>query len=308
MSDTAAAAADGEATLIDGKAFSAKLREGVAGQVETIKAQHGITPGLAVVIVGDNEASHVYVRSKAKKTNEVGMESFQHVLPTDTSEADLLDLVRQLNTDDRVNGILVQLPLPDHMNADKVINTIDPEKDVDGFHVVNAGRLATGQRDKALVPCTPYGCLMLAKDRLGSLSGKHAVVLGRSNIVGKPMAQLLLSENCTVTIAHSRTKDIPATCREADILVAAVGKPKMVQGDWIKPGATVIDVGINRLPPETPDQKGKLVGDVDFDSAHEVAGAITPVPGGVGPMTIAVLLANTVTAACRQHGIAEPAR
>jgi methylenetetrahydrofolate dehydrogenase (NADP+)/methenyltetrahydrofolate cyclohydrolase len=307
MSESAAPAG-GEAILIDGKAFSAKLRDGVAGQVATLKEQHGLTPGLAVVLVGDNEASQVYVRSKGKKTVEVGMESFQHVLPTDAPESELLDLVDQLNKDDRVHGILVQLPLPDHMDADKVINAIDPAKDVDGFHVVNAGRLATGQRDRALVPCTPYGCLMLAKDQLGDLSGKHAVVVGRSNIVGKPMAQLLLLENCTVTIAHSRTKDIAATCREADILIAAVGRPKMIKGDWVKPGATVIDVGINRLPPEEEGGKGKLVGDVDFDTARTVAGAITPVPGGVGPMTIAVLLANTVTAACRQAGVAEPAR
>jgi methylenetetrahydrofolate dehydrogenase (NADP+)/methenyltetrahydrofolate cyclohydrolase len=308
MTDTASAETGSGATLIDGKSFAANLREGVGRQVAALQAEHDLTPGLAVVIVGDNEASHVYVRSKAKKTVEAGMESFQHVLPAETSEADLLDLVAQLNNDDRVHGILVQLPLPDHMDADKVINRIDPAKDVDGFHVVNAGRLATGQRHKALVPCTPLGCLMLIQHHLGDLSGQHAVILGRSNIVGKPMSQLLLSENCTTTVAHSRTRDLPAMCRQGDILVAAVGRERMVTADWIKPGATVIDVGINRLPPEEPGAKGKLVGDVDFDDAQRVAGAITPVPGGVGPMTIAVLLANTVTAACRQAGVAEPSR
>ena len=308
MTDTATAATESGATLIDGKSFAADLRAGVGRQVAALKAEHNLTPGLAVVVVGDNEASHVYVRSKAKKTVEAGMESFQHVLPTETSEAELLDLVQRLNDDARVHGILVQLPLPEHMDADKVINSIDPAKDVDGFHVVNAGRLATGQRHTALVPCTPMGCLMLIKNQLGDLSGQHAVVLGRSNIVGKPMSHLLLSENCTTTVAHSRTRDLPAMCRQADILVAAVGKERMIKADWIKPGATVIDVGINRLPPEEPGAKGKLVGDVDFDDAQRVAGAITPVPGGVGPMTIAVLLANTVTAACRQAGVAEPAR
>lgn len=294
------------AQIIDGKAFAAQIREKVAAHVAHLKDQHGMTPGLAVVLVGEDPASQVYVRSKGKQTTETGMNSYEHKLDADTPEADLLALVETLNTDPAVHGILVQLPLPGHIDAAKVLDAINPDKDVDGFHISNVGRLATGQ--KAMVPCTPLGSLMMLRGHHGSLSGLDAVVVGRSNIVGKPMAQLLLSENCTVTIAHSRTKDIPATCREADILVAAVGKPKMVQGDWIKPGATVIDVGINRLPPETPDQKGKLVGDVDFDSAHEVAGAITPVPGGVGPMTIAVLLANTVTAACRQHGIAEPAR
>ena len=303
-----AAAADQTAAIIDGKDYAARLRGGIGTQVATLKAAHGVTPGLAVVLVGDDAASQVYVRSKAKKTVELGMESFQHVLPTSTSEQELLDLVRQLNADDRVHGILVQLPLPDHLDADKVIETIDPAKDVDGFHVVNAGRLATGQRARALVPCTPLGCLMLARHQLGDLSGQHAVVLGRSNIVGKPMAQLLLGENCTITVAHSRTRDLPAVCREADILVAAVGRPEMVRGDWIKPGATVIDVGINRLAPESPEAKGRLIGDVNFAEASRVAGAITPVPGGVGPMTIAVLLANTVTAACRQAGVAEPAR
>jgi len=308
MSQASASHAGGTAALIDGKAFAETLREGVGRQVAALKERHGLTPGLAVVLVGDDPASQVYVRSKGKKTVEVGMESFQHVLPADTSEDELLDLVRQLNQDPRVHGILVQLPLPGHIDSARVIDTIDPAKDVDGFHVVNAGLLATGARDKALIPCTPYGCLMLLKDQLGNLGGQHAVVLGRSNIVGKPMAQLLLSENCTVTIAHSRTRDLPAVAREADILVAAVGRPEMVKGDWIKPDATVIDVGINRLEPETPGEKGRLVGDVDFESARDVAGAITPVPGGVGPMTIAVLLANTVTAASRQAGVEEPPR
>ena len=300
--------ASGEARRIDGKAFSERLRQGVAGQVAEIKSRHGLTPGLAVVIVGDDPASQVYVNSKAKKTVEVGMESFQHVLPADTEEAALLELVRQLNADKRVNGILVQLPLPAQIDSAKVLDAIDPDKDVDGFHVINAGRLATGDMKRALVPCTPHGCLMLLKDQLGDLSGLRAVVLGRSNIVGKPMAQLLLNESCTVTIAHSRTRDLPAECRRADIVIAAVGRPEMVRGDWIKPGASVIDVGINRLEPEQPGGKGRLVGDVNFAEASKVAGAITPVPGGVGPMTIAVLLANTVTAACRQAGVEEPVR
>jgi methylenetetrahydrofolate dehydrogenase (NADP+)/methenyltetrahydrofolate cyclohydrolase len=296
-----------QAARIDGKEFSQRVRDRVARQVAELKDRHGLTPGLAVVLVGDDQASQVYVDSKAKKTAEVGMESFQHLLPEHTSERELLDLVKQLNGDPRVHGILVQLPLPGHIDSEKVLDAIDPAKDVDGFHIVNAGLLATGQLDRALVPCTPRGCLMMLEDRLGDLSGLNAVVLGRSNIVGKPMAQLLLARNCTVTIAHSRTKDVAAVCRSADILVAAVGRPKMVKGDWVKPGATVIDVGINRLPPETEGAKGKLVGDVDFDQAVEVAGAITPVPGGVGPMTIAVLLANTVTAASRAAGVPEPA-
>ncbi len=298
-----------EATLIDGKASAAELREGVGRQVADLKAEHGLIPGLAVVMVGENEASQVYVRSKVKKTTELGMESFQHMLPAETPEQELVDLVERLNGDSRVHGILVQLPLPEHMDPERVINTIDPAKDVDGFHVVNAGRLATGQRARAMVPCTPLGCLMLVKSHLGAdLSGQHAVILGRSNIVGKPLAQLLLSENCTVTIAHSRTRDLPAMARQADILIAAVGRMHMVQADWVKPGATVIDVGINRLPPENPGERGKLVGDVDFEAVRGVAGGLTPVPGGVGPMTIACLLANTVTAACRQAGIPEPAR
>ena len=289
------------ATIIDGKAFAEKVRGQVAAHVARLKADHGITPGLAVVLVGEDPASQVYVRSKGKQTVEVGMASFEHKLPVDTAEADLVALVQRLNADPEVHGILVQLPLPAHLNSVLVINTIDPAKDVDGFHISNVGLLGTGQ--KAMVPCTPLGCLMQLRDQLGSLSGLTAVVVGRSNIVGKPMAQLLLGDSCTVTIAHSRTKDLPAVCRAADILVAAVGRPEMVTGDWVKPGATVIDVGINRIE---RDGKTKLVGDVDFASAAAVAGAITPVPGGVGPMTIACLLANTLTACCRANGLAEP--
>ncbi|MEL7215230.1 MAG: bifunctional methylenetetrahydrofolate dehydrogenase/methenyltetrahydrofolate cyclohydrolase FolD [Pseudomonadota bacterium] len=288
------------ATLIDGKAFAATVRTRVAEHVTRLKA-HGVTPGLAVVLVGEDPASQVYVRNKGKQTVEVGMASFEHKLDADTSEADLLALVHKLNADPSVHGILVQLPLPDHLDSDLVINSIDPAKDVDGFHISNVGLLATGQ--KSMVPCTPLGCLMMLRDHHGSLSGLNAVVLGRSNIVGKPMAQLLLKDSCTVTIAHSRTKDLADVCRGADILVAAVGRPEMVPGDWVKPGATVIDVGINRIE---RGGKNKLVGDVDFASAYQVAGAITPVPGGVGPMTIACLLANTVTAACRANGLDEP--
>jgi methylenetetrahydrofolate dehydrogenase (NADP+)/methenyltetrahydrofolate cyclohydrolase len=289
------------ATVIDGRAFAARVREKVAGHVARLKEENGLTPGLAVVLVGEDPASQVYVRSKGKQTVEVGMASFEHRLPADTSESDLLALVRRLNDDPAVHGILVQLPLPAHLDADLVINTIDPAKDVDGFHISNVGLLGTGQ--KAMVPCTPLGCLMLLSDHLGSLSGKSAVVIGRSNIVGKPMAQLLLGDNCTVTIAHSRTADLPAVVRRADIVVAAVGRPEMVKGDWIRPGATVIDVGINRV---NRDGKAVLVGDVDYASAAAVAGAITPVPGGCGPMTIACLLANTLTACCRSHGLPEP--
>ncbi|MEM7270573.1 MAG: bifunctional methylenetetrahydrofolate dehydrogenase/methenyltetrahydrofolate cyclohydrolase FolD [Pseudomonadota bacterium] len=293
------------ATIIDGKAFAATVREKVAGEVTKLKADHGITPGLAVVLVGEDPASQIYVRNKGKQTVEVGMNSYEHKLEADTSEADLLALIDQLNNDPAVHGILVQLPLPDHLNEDLVINSISPAKDADGFHVSNVGLLGTGQ--KAMVPCTPLGCLMLLRDHYGSLSGLNAVVVGRSNIVGKPMANLLLRDSCTVTIAHSRTKDIEAVCRQADIVVAAVGRPEMVTGDWIRPGATVIDVGINRVAaPEKGEGKMKLVGDVDFASAAEVAGAITPVPGGVGPMTIACLLANTLTACCRANGLAEP--
>ena len=289
------------ATLIDGKAFAARIRGQVADHVTRLKAEHGITPGLAVVLVGEDPASQVYVRSKGKQTVEAGMNSFEHKLLPTTSEAALLDLIARLNADPAVHGILVQLPLPKHLNEDLVINAIDPAKDVDGFHISNVGLLGTGQ--KSMVPCTPLGCLMMLRDHHGSLSGKNAVVIGRSNIVGKPMAQLLLGDSCTVTIAHSRTKDLPEVVRRADIVVAAVGRPEMVPGDWIKPGATVIDVGINRIE---RDGKNALVGDCDYDSCAAVAGAITPVPGGVGPMTIACLLANTLTAACRANGLPEP--
>lgn len=289
------------AKIIDGKAFAATIREKVAGHVARLKEEHGITPGLAVVLVGEDPASQVYVRSKGKQTVETGMNSFEHKLDADTSEADLLALIDKLNNDASVHGILVQLPLPKHLDEDLVINAISPEKDVDGFHISNVGLLGTGQ--KSMVPCTPLGSLMMLRDHHGSLSGMDAVVIGRSNIVGKPMAQLLLGDSCTVTIAHSRTKDLPEVVRRADIVVAAVGRPEMVPGDWIKEGATVIDVGINRIE---RDGKNVLVGDVDFASAKEVAGAITPVPGGVGPMTIACLLANTVTACCRANGLSEP--
>ena len=295
-----------QAKRIDGKAFAESLRGRVARKVAKLKEANGVTPGLAVVLVGEDPASQVYVRNKGKQTIECDMNSFEHKMSADTSEAEVLAKVEELNCDDRVHGILVQLPLPAHIDEAKVINTINPDKDVDGFHVINAGRLMTGQ--EAMVPCTPMGCLMLIKDTLGDdLSGKRAIVVGRSNIVGKPMAQLLLDANCTVTIAHSRTQDLPGECRRADIVVAAVGRAEMVKGDWIKPGACVIDVGINRIPaPEKGEGKTRLVGDVDFASAEGVAGSITPVPGGVGPMTIAVLLANTVTACCRSLGIDEP--
>ena len=290
------------AQIIDGKAFAAKLRAQVAEQVTTLKDAHGITPGLAVVLVGEDPASQVYVRSKGKLTVEVGMNSYEHKLDATTSQEDLLALIDKLNADPEVHGILVQLPLPAHLDSELVINSIDPAKDVDGFHISNVGLLGTGQ--KSMVPCTPLGCLMMLRDHHGSLSGMNAVVVGRSNIVGKPMAQLLLGDSCTVTIAHSRTKDLQEVCRRADILVAAVGRPEMVTGDWVKPGATVIDVGINRI--EGEQGKTKLVGDVAFESAAAVAGAITPVPGGVGPMTIACLLANTLTACARANGLPEP--
>jgi len=294
------------ATVIDGKAFAASLRDKVASHVAWLKETHGLTPGLAVVLVGEDPASQVYVRSKGKQTVAAGMASFEHRLDTDISEASLLALVERLNADPAVHGILVQLPLPDHIDSDLVINAIAPAKDVDGFHISNVGRLGTGQT--SMVPCTPLGCLMLLRDRHGSLSGLEAVVIGRSNIVGKPMAQLLLGENCTVTIAHSRTRDLASVVRRADIVVAAVGRPQMVPGAWIKPGATVIDVGVNRVDaPEKGPGKTRLVGDVDYESCAAVAGALTPVPGGVGPMTIACLLANTVTATCRAHGLPEPA-
>ena len=288
--------------IIDGKAFAAGLRERVADGVAAFVEQAGRKPGLAVVLVGEDPASSVYVRSKGKMTVAVGMDSYEFKRPATIGEEDLLDLIEELNQDERVDGILVQLPLPAHIDEAAVIAAIDPAKDVDGFHVVNAGRLATGQ--DSLVPCTPFGCLLLLQDHLGDLSGLNAVVVGRSNIVGKPMAQLLLGDSCTVTIAHSRTKNLPAVVRRADIVVAAVGRPEMVPGDWIKPGATVIDVGINRI--DKPEGGTRLVGDVDYASCAEVAGAITPVPGGVGPMTIACLLANTVTACCRIHGLVEP--
>jgi methylenetetrahydrofolate dehydrogenase (NADP+)/methenyltetrahydrofolate cyclohydrolase len=293
------------AEIIDGKDFAGRVRAQVAEHVGRLKAEHGITPGLAVVLVGEDPASQVYVRNKGKQTKESGMNSFETRFEADISEAELIAEVERLNADPNVHGILVQLPLPKHMNADVVINTIDPAKDVDGFHISNVGLLGTGQ--KAMVPCTPLGCLMLLRDRHGDLSGMNAVVLGRSNIVGKPMFNLLLRDSCTVTVAHSRTKDLPAVCRSADILVAAVGRPEMVTGDYVKPGATVIDVGINRIPaPEKGEGKTRIVGDCDFASCSEVAGAITPVPGGVGPMTIACLLANTLTACCRANGLPEP--
>ncbi|QJF50543.1 bifunctional methylenetetrahydrofolate dehydrogenase/methenyltetrahydrofolate cyclohydrolase FolD [Roseobacter ponti] len=293
------------AKIIDGKAFAARVRGLVKDHVTRLKEDHGITPGLAVVLVGEDPASQVYVRSKGRQTVEAGMKSVEHKLDADTSEEDLLKTVQQLNDDPEIHGILVQLPLPKHLNEDLVIGSIDPAKDVDGFHISNVGLLGTGQ--KSMVPCTPLGCLMMLRDHHGSISGMDAVVIGRSNIVGKPMAQLLLGDSCTVTIAHSRTKDLPDVVRRADIVVAAVGRPRMVPGDWIKPGATVIDVGINRLDaPEKGEGKTRLVGDVDYESCAAVAGAITPVPGGVGPMTIACLLANTVTACCRASGLPEP--
>jgi methylenetetrahydrofolate dehydrogenase (NADP+)/methenyltetrahydrofolate cyclohydrolase len=288
------------AAIIDGKAFAASLRAKVGELAAAFEAKAGRKAGLAVVLVGEDPASQVYVRSKGKQTVEAGMASFEHKLPAETSEADLLAVVEQLNTDPAVDGILVQLPLPSHMDEQKVIAAINPDQDVDGFHVISAGRLAVGQ--PGFVPCTPLGCLMLLKDRFGSLSGLDAVVIGRSNIVGKPMAQLLLAESCTVTIAHSRTKNLPEVVRRADIVVAAVGRPEMVKGNWIKPGATVIDVGINRVP-AAEEGKTRLVGDVDYAGAMDVAGAVTPVPGGVGPMTIAVLLRNALVAAYRNAGL-----
>lgn len=293
------------ATRIDGKAFAATIRAQVTDHVTRLKEEHGITPGLAVVLVGEDPASQVYVRSKGKQTVEVGMTSFEHKLDAETSQADLLALVEQLNADPDVHGILVQLPLPAHLDEDLIINSIDPTKDVDGFHISNVGLLGTGQ--KSMVPCTPLGCLMMLREHHGSLSGMDAVVIGRSNIVGKPMAHLLLGDSCTVTIAHSRTKNLAEVVRRADIVVAAVGRPEMVPGDWIKPGATVIDVGINRIDaPEKGDGKTRLVGDANYASCAAVAGAITPVPGGVGPMTIACLLANTLTATCRANNLPEP--
>ncbi len=290
-----------EAAIIDGKAFAANLRARIGRQVAALMARDGATPGLAALLVGDDPASHLYVRNKSRALAEAGMGSWQHLMPADATQDAVTAKVAELNDDPRVDGILVQLPLPEQLDAAAVLNIIDPAKDIDGFHVINVGRLATGQ--EAMAPCTPLGCLMLLRDRLGELKGLEAVVVGRSNIVGKPMAQLLLAAHCTVTMAHSRTRDLPAVCRRADILVVAVGRPEMVRGDWIKPGAAVLDVGINRVE---RDGKTRLVGDVAFAEAREVAGAITPVPGGVGPMTIACLLLNTLTAACRRRGLAVP--
>jgi len=293
------------ASLIDGKAFSQTLVERVAAAAARLESAHGVKPGLAVVIVGEDPASQLYVRNKGETTLKAGMRSDTHRLADSTTQDELLALIAQLNADEGIHGILVQLPLPKHIDSNAVLDAISPDKDVDGFHVVNAGRLAVGQ--DGLVPCTPLGCLMLLKDQLGDLSGLNAVIVGRSNIVGKPMAQLLLGESCTVTIAHSRTKDLPALVKTADIVVAAVGRPEMVRGDWIKQGATVIDVGINRVPSKDPvkaaEGKTRVVGDVAFEEASQIAGRITPVPGGVGPMTIACLLANTYTAACRKAGV-----
>ena len=281
--------------IIDGKKFSQALRDKVKNCVEIIKEKKGVTPGLAVILVGEDPASQVYVRNKGKQTLEAGMNSYEHKLDASTSSDALLNLIKKLNKDANVHGILCQLPLPNHLNEKEVINSIDPEKDVDGFHISNVGLLNTGQ--KSMIPCTPLGCLLLLKDRIGNLSGKSAVIVGRSNIVGKPMANLLLQENCTVTIAHSRTENIESTCAQADIVVAAVGRPEMIKKEWVKPGATVIDVGINRTEVKLDGvMKNKLVGDVDFNEASKNASAITPVPGGVGPMTIACLLRNTLTA------------
>ena len=294
-----------EARLIDGKAFAEGLRARIADEVKRLKAEHGLQPGLAVVLVGEDPASQIYVRSKEEQTEQAGMRSISHRLPADVPEEELLKVVRALNDDPAVHGILVQFPVPEPLRQDAIIATISPDKDVDGLHVINAGRLASGL--PGLVPCTPSGCLMLLQDALGSLRGKSAVVVGRSNLMGKPMAQLLLGADCTVTIAHSRTADLAGVCRQADIVVAAVGRPEMIKGDWIKPGAAVIDVGINRVPSRDPEKaaqgKTRVVGDVDFDSVKQVAGFITPVPGGVGPMTIACLLQNTLTAAKRLNGL-----
>jgi methylenetetrahydrofolate dehydrogenase (NADP+)/methenyltetrahydrofolate cyclohydrolase len=292
------------AQIIDGKAIAAALREQVAAEVARVGRDHGMTPGLAVVLVGNDPASEVYVRSKAKQTRAAGMASFEHPLPADVAEADLLALVAKLNADPAVHGILVQLPLPKGLDSNKVIAAIDPAKDVDGLHPVNAGRLASGF--DALTPCTPLGSIILTKTVRPKLTGLQALVIGRSNLVGRPLVQLLLNEDATVTIAHSRSRDLPSLCRQADLVYAAVGRPELVRGDWLKPGATVIDVGINRLPPG-PDGKGRLVGDVAYDEALQVAGAVTPVPGGVGQMTVACLLVNTLRAACAIHGLPKPA-
>jgi methylenetetrahydrofolate dehydrogenase (NADP+)/methenyltetrahydrofolate cyclohydrolase len=288
--------------LIDGKAHAAGLRAAIANAAAMLKSRHGVVPGLCAVLVGEDPASQIYVRSKGKATIEAGLASFEHKLPASASETELLALIAQLNADDKIDGILVQLPLPSQIDPQRVIDAIDPAKDVDGFHPQNVGRLWGGST--SLVPCTPYGCLLLLRAAMPTLAGAEAVVLGRSNIVGKPMAALLLGESCTVTVAHSKSHDLPTIARRADILVAAVGKPELVRGDWIKPGATVIDVGINRVA--LPDGKSRLVGDVAFAEAQGIAAAITPVPGGVGPMTIACLLRNTLVAACRRRGLAEP--
>lgn len=297
------------AQVIDGKAVAAEVVETVKEATTKLIAEQGVTPGIAVVIVGEDPASQVYVRSKGKKAHECGFHSVTHTLPAETPEDELLALVQSLNDDAAIDGILVQLPLPDHIDEGKVIQTIAPDKDVDGFHFVNVGKLGTGEMETAFVPCTPAGSMVLLKKALGNadLSGLNAVVVGRSNIVGKPMANLLLMANATVTIAHSRTADLPALCRTADVLVAAVGRPEMIKGDWVKPGAAVIDVGINRVAaPENGEGKSRLVGDVAYAEAAQNAGSITPVPGGVGPMTIAMLMANTLTSACRRAGVAPP--
>ncbi|MDP7342456.1 MAG: bifunctional methylenetetrahydrofolate dehydrogenase/methenyltetrahydrofolate cyclohydrolase FolD [Alphaproteobacteria bacterium] len=293
-----------QATIIDGKAFAANLRADIGRRVALLKQRHGLTPGLSVVLVGEDPASQVYVRNKGKATLEAGMKSDTYTLSPDASHEEVMAKVGELNNDASVHGILVQLPLPDQVDSDAILNAIDPDKDVDGFHTLNVGRLTSGQ--DAMAPCTPVGCMIMLKEVVGDLTGKRAIIVGRSNIVGKPMATLLLREHCTVTIAHSRTRDLAAECRRADIVIAAVGRPRMIEGDWIKPGATVIDVGINRIDDASRKSGTRLVGDVDFDEAVKVAGAITPVPGGVGPMTIACLLKNTLTAACRQAGVPEP--
>ena len=291
------------AKLIDGKAFAEGLIKRVGAAVSELNNKYNCKPGLAVVLVGENPASEVYVKNKVLQTEKSGMVSIKHRLPATTSEKELLELVKSLNEDDKIDGILVQLPLPKHINENAVINSISPSKDVDGFSIPNVGLLSTS--GKGLIPCTPLGCLLLLQDHLGDLTGKNAVIIGRSNIVGKPMAQLLIKANCTVTIAHSKTKDLEGECKKADILVAAVGRPHFVKKEWVKNSAVVIDVGINRLPPDG-DKKGRLVGDVDFENVSEIASAITPVPGGVGPMTIACLLRNTVTASCKRRKIIEP--
>jgi len=308
MTHGQSSSAEAKATVIDGKAVAAEITAKVALETGRLIATGGVAPGLAVVLVGDDAASQVYVGAKGRKATELGFHSVQHTLPLSTSEAEVLAIVGELNRDPAIHGILVQLPLPRHIDTTKVIEAIDPAKDVDGFHPINVGRLAIGERDRALVSCTPAGCLLLIRRVLGNdLAGKNALVIGRSNIVGKPMAQLLLQESCTVTVAHSRSRDLPGLARQADIIVAAVGRPEMVRGDWVKPGAVIIDVGMNRIPaPERGQGKTRLVGDVAYAEAAAVASAITPVPGGVGPMTIAMLMANTLTAACRAAGKPEP--